>query len=165
MRLDKGIILGIVGTVLLTVGVFLPWATASSPGGNLENGATYGSTSGWDNYSVYDYEYFLVKIAMVLSVIGMIMIAIKRRLTIVAGLIIGVSTLVILLYTYANLEHTAYLINIQHISDWSAGVGYGIWVSIIGSLLLITGGVLAFKETKKITLAQITPSETQQSPQ
>lgn len=151
LKVDRNTALGIVGVILLIVGTFLPWETSSSPGGNLIGGATYWSDSGWTNYGVFDNQYLLVEIALILSIIGMIMIAVKQRMTEAAGLAIGVSVSAIFLYAYANLDHSAYLINSQHVADITAYTGYGIWVSIIGSLLLVIGGLLSFMKTQKVT--------------
>jgi hypothetical protein len=151
LKVDRNTALGIVGVILLIVGTFLPWETSSSPGGNLMGGATYWSGSGWTNYGVFDNEYLLMEIALILSIIGVSMIAVKQRMTEAAGLAIGVSVSAIFLYTYANVDHSAYLVNSQHVADITAYTGYGIWVSIIGSLLLVIGGLLSFIKTQKVT--------------
>jgi hypothetical protein len=165
MKFDRGAILSIAGAIILIVGIFLPWATSSSPGGNLIGGATSWSESGWTNYSSDNYQYLLVKIALVLGAIGAILIVIKKRLTVIAGLATGVFTLMTFLVLLINLNNDINNVNSYHLADISTGIAYGIWVSIIGSLLLIAGGVLAFKDTKKVASSQTAPSETQQSPQ
>jgi hypothetical protein len=166
MKLDRMTILGIVGAVLVIAGIFLPWLTCYPPDGYQ---AAYRSQSGWDNYAVFQHEYYFVKIAMALSVIGVVMIAIKRRFTAAAGLIMGIGNLVIFLDAYRNLDYATYLIGLQRSIDPTAVgigyIGYGIWVCIIGTLLLIAGGVLAFRETQKVSPVQSATSETQQSPQ
>jgi len=151
MKLDRGTISGMVGVILLVAGTFLPWAISSSPGGNLIDGLTYWSESGWTNN--FESEFFLVIIAICLSIIGAILIAIKKRLTIIAGSVTGAIVLIIFLYAFLSLSQSVDRINSYHISDWSAGVGYGVWVSIIGSLLLVIGGLLSFIKTKKVASA------------
>ena len=156
-KFDWSTTLGMVGVILLVVGTFLPWGTNSSPGGNLIGGATYWSGSAWATFSVYDNEYPLLMIALVLSIIGVMMVAVKIRMAEIAGLVIGMSVLAIFLYTYASLDHHVYLINIQHVSDFTAGIGYGIWISTAGSLLLIIGGFLSFIRTKKVARPVVLP--------
>lgn len=164
MRVGRAAVLGVVGAILVIVGVFLPWATASSPGGNLEGGATYGDSNGWTNYSTANHEYYLVKAAMVLSFLGAIAILIRKQSSAMFGLAAGVSVLAILLYALANLESVAYTINSYHISDWSSGVGYGIFVGIIGSLMLIAGGALALKEIRKTVASPSAQQSAQAQP-
>jgi len=158
MKIDKASLLGIIGTAIVIVGVFLPWATSSSPGGNLEGGLTYWSESGWNNFSSTSGEYYLVKAAIILGIVSTIAIIIKKIISVAGALIIGLAVLAILIYIYLNLNDEASLINSYHISDWSAGVGYGIWVSIIGSIALIAGGVLAVMGLKKVPSKNTQPS-------
>jgi len=135
--MKSGRIIGIIGGILTMVGVFLPWATVS--GGTL-----IGSVS---LLGVLAFPFGIL--AMIFGIIGLILVAIGKRGMCIGALILGILAFIMILLSFALLSWLAELV---------AGIGgglveftvdFGIYIAIVGSIILIIGSGLAMAQAEK----------------
>ena len=136
MKIRPGWILGILGGLVTVVGAVLPWATVS--GGSLSAPMTFsGATVGFGGILV-----------LVFGVLGLICVAIPRKVGAILGIVWGVLAILLGLLT---------MVGLAAIAATAAGSGssvtvtteYGVYVSVIGALLLIIGSAIAYTEARK----------------
>ncbi|UCD92151.1 MAG: hypothetical protein JSV43_07985 [Methanobacteriota archaeon] len=121
MKIGPGRILGLVGGILAIVGSFLAWASVCFMG-------ICASVAGFDGFEG--------KLAFVFGLIGLILVIIPKRGLPIGGLIMGI--LVIIWPVKVMMEIIAPL-----------EIGIGIWITIVGAILLIVGSGLALREGPK----------------
>jgi len=128
-----GRILGIIGAILALIGVFLPWVAGHVAATNTDR-----SLSG------IEFPLFIFGMPFLLFVvIGLILVAIPKKGTAIAGLIMGIIAFVIALIPMAIL---ATIIVSWQISGEVASIGYGLYICLVGALLLIIGSAMGIRD-------------------
>lgn len=163
MKIGKGAIVGLLGGLLGLIGVFLPWVTASAgaislslPGtcvggiGSIEipvvgSQRCPGSSEG----AIYFYGIF------VLSILGLIVSLLGRKMTSMLALVFGVLVLVLGVVAAARVVASAG--DIGSVPGVTISIGYGLILSIIGGVILLVGGFLGWSEAKKAGMAPMAP--------
>ncbi len=136
MKIRPGWTLGIIGGLLAIVGTLLPWATVA--GGSLAAPETFSGVS----VGLFGILF------LILGLLGLIFVAIPNRITAILGLVWGVLALLIGLLT---------LLGLAALAAAAAGTGtgvtvtteYGVYVAMVGALLLIVGSGLAYGEARR----------------
>ena len=128
-----GRILGIVGAILALVGVVLPWVAGHVAATNTDR-----SLSG------IEFPLFIFGVPLLLfAVVGLVLVAIPKKGTAIAGLIMGIIALVIAMIPMAIL---ASIIVEWQIPGEVASIGYGLYISLVGAVLLIVGSAIGIKD-------------------
>lgn len=139
-----GLIIGLIGGILLIAGSFLPWGVI----------AALGKT-----------EKFLgIKGAgiftLALGILGIVFLAIRKKLTIILGLLSGMGAVTILILQANMFLGTAETAPPRVKKLIEAGLaemhlGIGIYLSIAGGALLIIGGIMRLIGTKTSRKAEV----------
>jgi hypothetical protein len=140
MAMSSGRIIGIVGGILVLVGMFLPWLTATNSitGESASLMGAMFPIFGW--------------LALIFGVLGLIFVAIGSRGMCIAGLIMGILAFIMVLLGFAL---SATLVSL--LSGGIVAVGYGIYISMIGSIILIVGAGLGMGQAKKAAAPPVAP--------
>ncbi len=138
--MQVGRILGIVGAILALVGTFLPWADISSD---------------IDSISATGIMIFFIGIpVLIFAIIGLILVAIPKRGTAIGGLVMGILAFIFMLLAFVVVSILEGLVSGTGIE---VKYEYGLWVTLVGSLLLIVGGAVMFVELGKVAAAPMPP--------
>ena len=144
---SKSNVLGIValiGAILMVVGVFLAWV-------NVEV-AILGSTnySGWqvytdDTFKDADYNYapLVTLIAGIVAIITAIVPIVLKTANIgrilgAVSLILGIVSLILIFMFNGTMDS----ITLYGYTLASTSAGMGLWIALVGSVLLVLGGIL-----------------------
>ena len=134
-KMKMGQIIGIVGGLLLIIGVFLPWASWQS--GGL-------------NYDVSGFATIIFGIPLLIfGIIGLIMCVLGGKGPGIVGIVFGVLALLVSLGGMAVVNMLAqwsgYTVGIVTITT-----GFGAYICIIGSILLIVGSAMVLSMKKAV---------------
>lgn len=133
MWMQMGRIVGIIGGILALVGTFLPWAT-------IESSVESISASG--------ILLFIVGVPVLLfAIIGLILVALPKRGTAIGAFVMGILALIFVLLAFVLVGVLEGLVSG---TDISITYDYGMWISLVGSILLMIGGIWAFVELGKV---------------
>ena len=129
--------MAVVGGFITLVAQLLPWERWVSPAGYASSGSlTVGGLG---------FEQGLAGASV--SIIGLVWLtcfAIPKEVSAILGLLWGGPALILTLLTLNTMAATATAPN-----EWIYSIEYGVYASIFGSLLLITGSVLAYTKMPK----------------
>lgn len=146
-NVSKGNILGIlalIGAILMIVGVFVTWVSFEASAIGLSKVVDY---TGWDIYSDSDAEYFYAPLVTLIAGIVAFFTAILpiilknptvNRMFGVISLILGIVTLVLTILFYGEMDS----INIGELASFSTNAGMGLWISLVGAVLLVLGAIV-----------------------
>ncbi|MFQ5910262.1 MAG: hypothetical protein ACE5IJ_06015 [Thermoplasmata archaeon] len=138
-----GRIVGIIGGLLTFVGALLPWATVESALISPQTQTFMGAATGIGGILV-----------LIFGIIGLILVATGKRGPAIGGIILGVLALIFALLAWVGLAAWA---------EVFGGLGstltteYGIYISLVGSIILIIGSALAMGEAKKAEVPMAPP--------
>jgi len=135
MDMTKGKIIGLVGALLTIVATLLPWASGLGAGGVTIATEVMGLLTGFGT------------LVLILGIISGVMALVGRG---VGTVVCGVLALLVTLFWFGAWSFISGLLN------WTGGsnsVGYGTYIAVIGSILLIVGGALLIGEKKKMAAA------------
>lgn len=135
MKIGPGWITGILGGLITIVGTVLPWATIS--GGSLTTPLTIPGTLTILGIAV-----------LVFGVLGLVCVAIPKKITAILGIVWGVLALLVGLLTLAGLAAAA-AVAAGSGTGYVVTTQYGAYLALIGALILIVGSALAYTEAKK----------------
>ncbi len=135
MDLKKGFIIGIVGVVIAIIGMFLPWAQVSY----TENGAQ-------QTVSVYGY---IAIFMWILIIIGLIGILLRKPAGGIVGAIFGILAFLYGIWNYMMILGLSQEYKNAGYTDVKVDVGIGMYITIVGTILLLIGGIILFIETRK----------------
>jgi len=167
MKIGKGAIIGLVGGLLGLVGVFLPWLTVSASvgpisvsasvsgismgGGTLDLGTGTAIPVGASEFSIYVYG------ILAFSVLGLIVVMLGKRSTAMLALVFGLLTTILAIVAVVRMSQLASalqaLIPVVPGMTVSIGAGIGLYLCVIGGIILLLGGVLAMGDAKKAMMA------------
>ena len=140
-----GRIVGIVGGILTLVGCLLPWLTVSS---SLESISVLGIiVPPW-----------LAMLAFIFGIIGLILVAIGKRGPAIGALVMG-----ILAFVFVIIEWMLLVVIASFAEGLVSGTGvtvtidYGVYVALVGAIILIIGSIMAMSEAKKAAAAPMMP--------
>ncbi len=142
MKVGLGMVLGIVGGLLTLIGAVLPWATVS--------GGTLTSPMVFTGYGI-GYGGILV---LVFGVLGLICVAIPKKVTAILALIWGILALLFAVLSVVGLAAIAQTVGGSGVSVTTE---YGVYVSLVFSLVLIVGSALAYREARKAAAPGMAP--------
>lgn len=129
-----GNILGLVGGLVAVVGVFLPWMTATE---TITNTSTSASGISVPLFGI---------LVLLFSALGLVLVLVGKR-----GACIGAMIMGILAFVFGLIVATVWS---AIISTFGAGdilsIGYGLYMSLAGSIILVIGSVLTLGELKQI---------------
>lgn len=140
-------LIGLIGSVLMIVGVFLSWVDVQIGSGIISYSESY---SGWTTYSdgIGDYSYaaLVTLIAGILALITTIIPIVPNvfksdkvnKLLGVLSLILAVVAVVLIVLYNGQMES----ISIAGITIASASAGIGLWIALAGSVVLAVGGIV-----------------------
>jgi hypothetical protein len=122
------------GAVLLVVGALLPWAEASSASASF-------SRTGIDGNGAA---------TLVAAVAVVLFCLVVPRPKVAAALVIGVAVLAgaVGVHDALDISHKADRL-VAALPKVSAGVGIGVWITIVGAVIALAGGILAFVEATR----------------
>jgi len=126
-RISVGKILGIIGGLIILVSVFLPWAALSQSGLSAGTIDPFVATLG-----------FVGVFVLLFGIIGLEYVAIPTRGTALTGAVFGT---IAFLLTLAVLGGSP--------SGYQISPAIGMYLSLIGSLILVGGSAFAYMEMKK----------------
>jgi hypothetical protein len=126
--------LGIVGGILALVGTVLPWVTISDAAGSI-------TASGL--------EVFIFGIpAMILGVLGLVFLAIEKKGFAIAGLVMGI---LVLIFAILAVTMTSVIAGFAaYTGVVTVGMGYGMYLTLVGAILLIVGGALSYVQIEDV---------------
>jgi len=142
MKVGLGMVLGIVGGLLTLIGAVLPWATVS--------GGTLTSPMVFTGYGI-GYGGILV---LVFGVLGLICVAIPKKVTAILALIWGILALLFAVLSVVGLAAIAQTVGGSGVSVTTE---YGVYVSLVFSLVLIIGAALTYREARKAAPSMAPP--------
>lgn len=166
MKIGKGAIIGLIGGILGLVGVFLPWLTMSASVGPISvsvsaSGMQMGGGTldlsgqavpvGSSEFSIYVYG------ILALSILGLIIVLLGKKVTAIVALLFGLLTTILAIVAYVRISSLssslqALLGSVPGVT-FSVGPGFGLYLCIIGGIILLFGGVLAMMDAKKAAMA------------
>jgi hypothetical protein len=133
MWMQIGRILGLVGAILALVGTLLPWATISSD---------------IDSITASGVVIFFIGLPVLLfAIIGLILVALPKRGTAIGAFVMGILCLIFMMLAFVVVSILEGLVSGTNIE---VSYDYGLWVSLVGSILLMIGGIWAFVELGKV---------------
>ena len=119
---------------MTVVGLFLSWAA----GTNTTTGA---SASAW-GLAVPIFGILV----LLFGALGLILVAVGKRGTCIGGIIMGIIAFVLTLIVFAI---SSAIIQGLSTAEVTLYIGYGMYLSLIGALILVIGSFMALKEAKK----------------
>jgi len=129
-----GAAVGIIGSILVLVGIFLPWASAGAFGFSI-------SFSGWDMNSLSStwgggsiWQVIGLLAIGLICIVFAIMEAIAAK---VSGALVLVFGIISTLIAFSALNEISPVSSIP-----GASIGIGIWICIIGSIIVAIGGLI-----------------------
>src|SRR4030042_2424865 len=129
--MKMGRVLGIIGGILVLLGSILSWADVS--GGTLVGTL---SVSGLLAGGM---------LSLIFGILGLIMVAIPKKVTAILGLIFGILALLWLLLAFIGPNAFAQTWGARGTSV-TITIGFGIYVAMIGAILLVLGSGIAIKD-------------------
>jgi hypothetical protein len=142
-KIGIGRIVGLVGGIITLVGALLPWVTLS--GGRLSSPQMFlGISTGFFGILLSQLGFF-----------GIIMMFDGKKTTSLGGLALGASGFVLSVLTLAFLG----LLSVGDTSGISIEVGLGIYVCIVGSIVLLVGSIIALIEAGRPRKLPIPPAK------
>ena len=145
-------ILGIVGGVLALLGTVLPWvsACASTIGINIclsFSGLSIGGlAAAAGGLSVSPIITLAPILCLLFGIIGLVMMLMKKPMMAMLGMVMGLLIFILALLWY--MSASPIFISVAGVS---IGPGFGIWITLIGGLLLLVGGFMGMKALKGMT--------------
>ena len=139
MKIGMGAIIGLVGGLLAVVGVFLPWFSVTSGGQTL-------SWSGYDlgaaavQYPQLAWLAIFPLGILAFGILGLILALIPKKVTGILAMLCGILVLV-----FSFIPLLIFLL----ISTIGGGMGIGTPLSFIGGIILMVGGIMAYRDAKK----------------
>ncbi len=141
MKLSRNRLLGIGGGTMTVISAVLPWAVVN--GGAQPPGREFiGLAVGYGGIGVF-----------VTGLLGAVCLAVPRPVTVKLGLVLGVLALVLGLLTLVGINATAAIVG----GGASAAPEYGVFVALVGAVLLMTGSLLAVRKGEADSKAAPTP--------
>lgn len=136
--------IGIVGGILAMVGTLLPWVTIS------------------DSYSSITASGLGVFIfgvpAMILAILGLVFVAIPKKGFAIASLIMGI---LVMIFVVLAITMTSVIAGFATYTGLvTVSMDYGMYVTLVGAILLIVGGALAYVQIQDV----VAPVPTQPLP-
>lgn len=130
--IKTGSVLGIVGGLLAVVGVFLPWMTATETITNTSSSA-----------SGISVPLFGI-LVLLFSALGLVLALVGKRGTCIGAMIMG-----ILAFVFALIVATIWsaIISTFGVGD-ILSIGYGLYITLAGSIILVIGSVMTLGELK-----------------
>ena len=138
-----GRILGIVGGKLTVVGVFLPWVSVTYSGQTV---------SAW---GIQLWFIGLPILVLIFGIIGLVLVAKGRRGTAIGGLVMGILAFIFAIVSVFLLAIVAEVIS--GVSDFEIGIDFGLYLTLVGAIILIVGSGLTFSQAGKA--APVAPIE------
>lgn len=129
MKIGMGAIIGLVGGLLVIVGTFLPWANVT--GGGVSEDVTGAMVP------------IFGLLVILFGVLGLVFAVIPRPVFGILAMVFGILALVFLLIAYLGISL------VSGISGGSVSLSYGLYLALIGAILLIVGGPLAYRDAKR----------------
>lgn len=141
MKIGPGRILGIIGGLLAVVGSFLPWAIISDGTTTLSiMGAIY-PIFGW--------------LFVIMAILGLIFVAIPNKILNILAMVWGIIALIMGLLA---MVLTSFLGGLGGLTGTiTVSNGYGIYLGLVGAVLLMIGSPMAYSEAKKAAAAAMPP--------
>ena len=149
-NVSKGNILGIlalIGAILMIVGVFVSWVSFEA---STLLGSTAYDYTGWQVYSddmfsdaEYNYAPLVTLVAGIVAFFTAVLpIVLKKpavnRMLGVVSLILGIVALVLMVLFYGQMDS----ISFGSLASLSANAGMGLWISLVGAVLLVLGAIV-----------------------
>ena len=134
MKLGMGLILGLVGGLLGIVSVFLAWVSILGVGiSGISLASVAAQFPGGGEFVIYVYG------TVGFAALGLILSLLQKKMTTMLALIFGLLTLLMPVIFLARIS-----------SQGGGGfVGVGVYVGIVGGLILFIGSLLGWREAKK----------------
>lgn len=142
-KIGIGRLLGMVGGIITLVGALLPWVTLS--GGRLSSPQMFlGVSTGFFGVLLSQLGFF-----------GIVMMFDGKKTTSLGGLALGASGFVFSVLILAFLG----VLSVGDTSGINIDIGLGIYVCIVGSIMLLVGSILALIEAGKPRKLPIPPAK------
>jgi hypothetical protein len=129
-----GAAVGIIGSILVLIGIFLPWVSAGAYGFSI-------SFSGWDINSISGtlglgaiWQVMGLLAIGLICVVFSIMEAVVAKIAGALVLVLGIISALIAFTAWNELSPIS--------SIPGASIGFGIWICIIGSIIVAIGGLI-----------------------
>ena len=157
MRFGKGAAVGLAGGILGLLSVFLPWLVLTASVGPLTLSFGFSGLALSGNLTIqsaqlsspYPEAAMWAYGILAFSILGLVMGIVGKRSTSIVALLSGV--LVTVFAILALVRMPTVTISAPGLS-LSVGPGFGIYVGLVGGLLLLTGGLLAWGEAKNVRM-------------
>ena len=139
-----GRIVGIVGGLLTIIGCILPWMTVQS---------SIASVSLWGILFIP-----FGTLAFIFGIIGLILVALGKR-----GPAIGAFVMGILAFIFVLLGWVMASVMADFFAGYVSGTGvtvtvdYGVYLALVGAIILMIGSILAMSEAKKAAEVPLMP--------
>jgi len=146
-NVSKGNILGIlalIGAILMIVGVFISWVSLDII---ILGSEDY---SGWQVYSdemfsdaEYNYAPLVTLVAGIVAFFTAVLPIVLKKPAVnralgVVSLILGIVALVLMVLFYGQMDS----ISFGSLASLSANAGMGLWISLVGAVLLVLGAIV-----------------------
>lgn len=136
--------LGMVGGILALVGTVLPWVTISDSFNSV-------SASGLQ-------VFFFGVPALIFAILGLVFVAIPRKSLTIGCLVMGILVMVFAILAITMTSVVAGFAATTGVVTVS--IEYGMYLTLVGSILLIVGGALAYVQYEEV----VAPVPTQPLP-
>ncbi len=143
MKIGPGWILGVVGGILALVGSFLPWISVSDGTTTLTLIGAIIPIFGW--------------LFLIFAILGLILVAIPNKITAILGMVFGILALIMGIVTVALTSLIANIVGGTG-TGVTVSIGYGAYVALVGAVLLMIGGPIAYSQWKKAAIAPAAPA-------
>ena len=150
MELNNGQKIGLVGGIIALVGFFLPWVSLSS---ETVSGSYMGIQTGAFGL-----------IALISAILVIVFSVINKSSMPILTIVFAIIGLLLVLLLFGQLEQLRQLFEtLNGLTDPSAEVtmnyGIGIWITIVGFIIGLVGGIMSMKEMKTSNVPPVMPPE------
>ncbi len=152
MKATVGRAMGLLGGVLTAVGTLLPWATLH--GGSVPEPGTPlflgGAAGGWGAWTI-----------LAFGVLGAALALTRRPVAATLGLEVGVLAMFLAVMGWLSLPALAVSVGGP---DATTTPGYGLFITLAGTVLLVAGGAVAARKAGPAAPAKPAPAKTVPAP-
>lgn len=132
MKIGMGAILGAIGGIIALIGTFLPWGTVTLLGIPI-------GIPGWAGVGF---------LTVIFAILGLVLVLIPKKITAILALVFGVLALVFALLQYLGVSA---VVALAQLGGGTGSMGVGGYISMLGCILLIVGGGMAYSAAGKMS--------------
>lgn len=146
MAMGKGAIIGILGGILVLVGCVLPWLSVSYTLLGVPLSISLSGFGIWQGL-----------LALIFGILGLIMAVLRKKVTSILALVFGILALLMIVLAMMEIGAVTAQYQLLGYAGISIGMGFGIYIALIGAILLMAGGGIGMMEAGKAPAPMMPP--------